>query len=81
MFSKLKAMNGEFNPLLPDQICISSSSQPYNSYNVSSENLLLDQLILANLIVFFFNLITCLVDIVLILLGAILSWSLRGVKG
>ena len=40
--------------------------QPYNSYNVSSENLVLDQLIIPKLIVFFF-LITCLVDIVLIL--------------
>ena len=31
--------------------------------------------------IFFFILITCLVDIVLILLGEILSWSLMGVKG
>ena len=38
------------------------------------------QLIIPKLI-FFFILITCLVDIVLILLGEILSWSLMGVKG
>ena len=51
---------------LPDQICNSHYCQPYNSYNVSSENLILDQLIIPKLI-FFFILITYLVDIVLIL--------------
>ena len=51
---------------LPDQICNSSYCQPYNSYNVSSENSVLDQLIIPKLIFFFF-LITYLVDIVLIL--------------
>ena len=51
---------------LPDQICHSPHCQPYNSYNVSSENLVLDQLIIPKLI-FFFILITYLVDIVLIL--------------
>ena len=51
---------------LPDQICDSSYFQPYNSYNVSSENLVLDQLIIPKLI-FFFILISYLVDIVLIL--------------
>ena len=52
---------------LPDQICHSPHCQPYNSYyNVRSENLVLDQLIIPNLI-FFFILITYLVDIVLIL--------------
>ena len=40
--------------------------QPNNSYNVSSENLVLDQPIIPKFI-FFFILITCLVDIVLIL--------------
>ena len=40
--------------------------QPNNSYNVSSENLALDQPIIPKFI-FFFILITCLVDIVLIL--------------
>ena len=40
--------------------------QPYNSYNVSSDNLVLDQLIVPKLI-FFFVLITSLVDIVEIL--------------
>ena len=42
-------------------------------------NSLLDQLIIPKLI-FLFILITYLVDIVLILLGEILSWSLMGVK-
>ena len=42
---------------------------PYTSCDVSLENLVLDQLI------------TCLLDIVLILRGEILSWSLMGVKG
>ena len=51
---------------LSDQICNSPYCQPYNSYNVSSENLVLDQLIIPKLI-FFFILITYLVDIVLIL--------------
>ena len=40
----------------------------------------MDQLIIPKLI-FFFILITYLVDIVLILYGEILSWSLMGVKG
>ena len=47
---------------------------PYNSYNVSSEILILDQLI------FFFILITCLLDIVLILYEKIISWSLMGAR-
>ena len=51
---------------LPDQICNSPYCQTYNSYNVSSENLVLDQLIIPKFI-FFFILITYLVDIVLIL--------------
>ena len=41
---------------------------------------MLNELIVPKLI-FFFILITYLVDIVLILLGEILSWSLMGVKG
>ena len=65
---------------LPDQICNPPYCPPYNSYNISSESLLLDQLIIPKLI-FFFILITYLVDIVLILSGEILSWSLMGVKG
>ena len=48
--------------------------EPYNSYNVSWENLLLDQQIISKLISFFI-LITYLVDIVLV------SWSLMGTKG
>ena len=48
---------------LPDQIFNSPFSQPYNSFNVSSENLVLDRLIIPKL-KFFFSLITYLVDIV-----------------
>ena len=51
---------------LPDQICHSPHCQPHNSYYVSSENLVLDQLIIPKLI-FLFILITYLVDMVLIL--------------
>ena len=47
-------------------MCNSPYCQPYRSYNVSSENLALDQLIIPKL-VFFLILITYLVDIVLIL--------------
>ena len=65
---------------LPAQICNSSYCQPYNSCNVSSENLVLDQLIIPKLI-FFFILITYLVDVILILWGEILSCSLMGIKG
>ena len=54
--------------------------QPYNSFNASSENLVLDQVIVPKLI-FFFILIAYLVDIVLILWGEIISRSLVGVKG
>ena len=55
-------------------------SQLCNLCNVSLENLVLDQLIIPKLI-FFSILITYLFDIVLILYGEILSWSLMGVKG
>ena len=55
-----------FTSILTGQICNSPYHQPNNSYNVSSENLVLDQLIIPKLI-FFFILITYLVDIVLIL--------------
>ena len=50
----------DLNPLTP------SYYQPYTFYNVSSENLVLDQLIFPKLI-FFLILITYLVDIVLTL--------------
>ena len=57
-------------------MCNSPYCQPYNSYNVSSQNFVLDQLIIPKLILFFIH-ITNLVDInVLILLEEILSWSL-----
>ena len=48
---------------LPDQICNSPHCQLYNSYNLSSENLVLDQLIILKLISFLI-LITHLVDVV-----------------
>ena len=51
---------------LPDQICDSLYCQLYNSHNVSSENLVLDQLTIPKLI-FFFILITYRFDVVLIL--------------
>ena len=53
---------------------------PYSSCHVSLKNLVLDQLIIPSL-VFFVILITCVLDIVLILEGEILSWSPTGVKG
>ena len=65
-------------------ISLNPYCQPYNSYNVSSENLVLDQLIIPKLI-FVYTLITHLDDIVLILywyckekfcLGH--SWELKG---
>ena len=52
--------------LFPDQICNSPYCQPYNSYDVSSENLVLDRQIIPKL-KYFFILITYLVDIILIL--------------
>ena len=52
-----------------DLISNSPYCLPYTSCDVSLENLVLDQLI------------TCLLHIVLILRGEILSWSLMGVKG
>ena len=66
--------------LTPDQNCNSPYCQPYNSFKVSLENLVLDQLIIPKLI-FFFILITYLVDIVWILWEEVLSLSLMGVKG
>ena len=50
---------------LQDQISNSPYFLPYNLYDVSSENLALNPLIIPKLI-FFFILITCLFDIVLI---------------
>ena len=51
---------------LPDKICNFPYCQPYNFYNVGSENLVLDQQIILKLKLFYI-LITYLVDIVLIL--------------
>ena len=50
----------------------------YNSFDVSSENLVLDQLI--SLLFIFFCFI-CLLDIVFLLQGEIISWSPMGAKG
>ena len=50
--------------LPPDQICNSTYCQPYNSYNFSLKNLLMDQLIIP-ILKFFFILATYLVNIVL----------------
>ena len=62
------------NPFTPK---ISFSNSPfrllYNSYDVSLENLVLDQLLIP-LLIFLFILVTCLLDIVLISEGVILSW-------
>ena len=62
------------------QVSKSPYCLPYSSCDVSLENLVLDQLIIP-IIYIFFILITCLLDIVLILLGEILARSLMGVKG
>ena len=40
---------------LPDQICNSPHYQPYNSYNVSSENLVWDQLIIPKIYFFLYS--------------------------
>ena len=63
-----------------DLISNSPYCLPYNSYDVNSENLALDQLKIPAL-TFSFSLITCLLDIILILEGDILSWPVMGVKG
>ena len=62
-----------------DLICNSPYCLPCSSYDTSWEDLVLHQLIISCLI-FFLVVITCLLDIVLILWGEILSWSLMGVK-
>ena len=69
-----------FNLLTPRSNRNFPYCQPYNSYNDSSENLVLDQLFIPKLI-FFFIFITYLVNIALIFQGEILSWSLTGVQG
>ena len=53
---------------------------PYNLRDVRLGNLELDQPIIP-LLIFFFILITCLPNIVLIMLGEILSRSLMGLTG
>ena len=75
-----REINMWLNLYLPHPICNSPYCQLHKSYNVNSENLVVDQLIIPKLI-FFFILITFLGDNVLILWGEILSWSLMGVKG
>ena len=61
----------------PDFMCNYPYCLLYNSYDVSLENLVLDQEIIL-LLTFLFILITWTLDIVLILWGEILSWSLNG---
>ena len=39
----------------PDQICNSPYCQPYNSYNISLENLVLDQLIIPKIDIFLYS--------------------------
>ena len=46
---------------LPDQIFTSPHCQPYNSYNVSSENLVLDQVIIPKLTFSLFSLLIWLI--------------------
>ena len=46
---------------LPDRICYFLYYQPYNSYNVSSENLVLNQLIIPKLIFSLFSSLVCLI--------------------
>ena len=60
-----------------DLISNSTYCLPYSSCDISFENLVLDQLITLQMI-FFLVSITCLLDRVLISLGEILSWSLKG---
>ena len=76
--SKFKNVNLIFNS--QDLIINSPYCLPYSSCDISLENYVLDQLITPWLI-FFFILITCLFDIILLLWGEILSLSLMGVKG
>ena len=52
---------------------------PYNLCNVSLENLKLDQQIIP-LLIFFLILVTCLLYIILIMKGEILSWSPMGLN-
>ena len=67
MFTNRLSQKGEIPKPFNSQDLISNSPYclPYNSYNVRLENLELDQLIIPQFI-FFFILITCLLDIVLI---------------
>ena len=71
-------ITAHFNP--KDLISNSPKCLPYSSTDVSLENLVLDQLVIHSLIFLFIH-ITCLHDIVLMLLEEITSWSLMGVKG
>ena len=62
--------------LLPDPISNSPKRLLYHAYDVSSENLVLDQLIITSL-TFFFILNTCLLETVQLFI----FWSLTGVTG
>ena len=67
------------DPLNPKISSHSPYCLPHNSWDVSAENLVFITNPLTD--IFFFILITYLVDIVLILYGEVLSWSFMGVKG
>ena len=68
-------------PLTPrSNLSFSLMSTIYFQKCYSLENLVLDQAIIPK-VIFFFILITHLVDIILIWEGEILTWSLMGVKG
>ena len=73
-------LTNELNPFTLISNLLFSLLSTIQSCYVSSENLVLNQLIIPKLI-FSFILVTYLVDIVLILAGEILSWSLVRVKG
>ena len=61
-YDRLLSADEELTLSLPGQICNSPYCQPSNSYNASSETLVLDQLIPK--LIFFLILINYLVDIV-----------------
>ena len=88
--NNLKVLNINFDVMISilsfltlyllDQICNSPYCLPWSSCDVSLENLVVDQPIIPQLR-FYLILITCLLDIVLILEGEMLSLSHMGVKG
>ena len=79
--SIFKRWKGRVDPLTP-KISLITPFTICHTYGVRLENFILHQLMIPKLIfLYFFILITCLLDIVLILLGEILSRSFRGSQG